>query len=148
MEKSTRVLTRDDASNWVTHSRKLLMAYWKHSDKDILITIEEVIDNRKSAQNRLLWLWNGELANHIFDSTGDRFSSDDVHEHVVDMLLPKHVVQINGNPIVVRSKTSKLKVKDFAAFLTEYFAWADIKYGLELTRPEDLYLRAVMKDEK
>ena len=146
MDKLTKVLNRTNGNSWLATCRVMLVGAFSFSDKDILVTIEEVSDDRKSAQNRLLWLWNGELANHIFDSTGDRFSSDDVHEYVVDQLLPKHVVQINDNPIVVRTKTSKLKVKEFASFLTEYFAWVDIKYGLELTRPDDLYLKAVMKD--
>ena len=148
MDKITKVFTRANAKHWPANLEKILRHYWQNSDKDLTVTVEEAEDNRRIAQNRLLFMWHNELSKHIDETTGHKFSSDDIHEYVAEQLLPKRAITLDNNPIIVRTKTSKLKVKEFAEFLTRYDIWANEKYNCKFTHPEDLYLKAVMKDEK
>ena len=148
MDKITKVFTRANAKHWPANLEKILRHYWQNSDKDLTVTVEEAEDNRRIAQNRLLFMWHNELSKHIDETTGQKFSSDDIHEYVAEQLLPKRAITLDNNPIIVRTKTSKLKVKEFAEFLTRYDIWANEKYNCKFTHPDDLYLKAVMKDEK
>lgn len=148
MDKTTKVFTRANAKHWPANLGRILRDYWKNSEKDLRVTVEEDTETRRDKQNKLMWLWHGELSGHIFESRGERFSSDDIHEHITNKLLPKRVINIDQEPIIVRTQTSKLKVREFADFLNEYFALVDIKYNLVFSRPEDLYLQAVMKNDK
>ncbi len=148
MDKIVKILRRTEAKDWPVESEKILRQAWQQSDKDIKITVEVAVGKRRVAQNRLMWMWHSELASHIETSTGKMFDSEDIHEHVVDKLLPKYAVDIGDNPIIVRTKTSGLGVKVFAEFLTRYEIWVSETYHCRFTQPIDLYMQAVMKDEQ
>ena len=148
MDKITKVFTRANAKHWPVNLEKILRFAYQHSDKDLKVTVEEDVADRTLAMNRLLYMWHGELSKHILETTGKKFSTDDIHEYVIEQLLPKRVVMIDDNPIIVRTKTSKLKVKPFSELLMTYEMWAADKYQCQFTQPEDLYLKAVMKDEQ
>ena len=91
-------------------------------------------------------MWHGELAKHIEIHMGEIYDSEDLHDHVAGKLLPKRVVMIFGEPEIKRTETSKMKVKEFADFLTRYEMWAASKYECYFTQPIDCYFDAVMKD--
>lgn len=145
MDKIERVFTRVNAKHWPVNLEKILRFAWANSDKDLKVTVEENTETRRSRQNRLLWKWNSELAKHIEIHQGQIFDTDDIHEHVAGKLLPKRVIVINGEPEIVRTKTSKLKVAEFADFLTRYEMWAAETYQCLFTRPDDLYFDSLMQ---
>jgi hypothetical protein len=145
MDKITKTFTRANAKNWPVNLEKILRHAWQHSEKDLLVTIEEDAETRRTKQNRLLFKWHNELAKHIETHQGQIFDSEDIHEHVSGKLLPKRVIVINNEPEIVRTKTSKLKVKVFADFLTRYEMWAASTYKCLFTQPSDLYIDALMK---
>ena len=147
MDKTTKLLRRINSKFWLDEAKIMLINAWKHSDKDILITIQEHKETRRTAQNKLLFLWHGELSKHIEESTGDIFSTDDIHEYVAENLLPKNVVTI-GQSIIVRTKTSKLNTKEFSEFLSRYHRWAEQKYKCLFSLPDDLYFKAVGEDNE
>ena len=99
--------------------------------------------NRSLAQNRLLWLWHGELKAHIEEHQGHIFSTDEIHEHVTEKLLPKKVSVLADHPIIIRAKTSKLKVAEFKDFLDKYQGWAAELYQCYFSQPDDLYYEAM-----
>ena len=149
MDKQVKILTRDKGREWPDMVKVMLSSIWAASDKSVKVTVEEYAETRRLAQNKLLFLWHGELSKHIEESTGHVFDSDDIHEHVAEKLLPKRVVAIDGEqPVIVRTKTSKLKVEQFSEFLGRYDRWAMGRYKCKFTHPDDLYLRAVMQDAK
>ena len=143
MDKQIKILERVNSKEWANTAREMLLNIWNGGDKSVKITVEDYTETR-----RLLFRWHGELSKHIEESTGDAFDSEDIHEYVSEKLLPKRVVSIGGEPIIVRTKTSKLHVGEFSKFLNRYDRWAYDKYECRFSHPDDLYLKAVMQDEK
>ena len=148
MDKQVKILERVNSKEWANTARDMLLNIWHNGDKPVKITVEDYAETRRLAQNSLMWIWHDELSKHIESSTGSYFDSDDIHEYVAEKLLPKRVVSIGGEPIIVRTKTSKLHVGEFSKFLNRYDRWAYDKYECRFSHPEDLYLKAVMQDEK
>lgn len=128
--------------------RDIIGFLFQKTDKGLKITIEENADTRKQRQNRLLWMWHNELKKHIEKYQGQIFDAEDIHDYVVGELLPKRVVHIGEEPEIHRTRTSKLKVKEFAKFLDKYEMWASDNYQCFFTQPIDLYLEALMKDSE
>ncbi|MDK2595420.1 recombination protein NinB [Pseudoalteromonas obscura] len=117
--------------------------------KDVLIEFKEFKSNRSLAQNKLMWKWNQEIAEHLRDHFGQENSSQDVHEVLVRKRFGLKVIQFgNEDPILVRKRTRKLSMKEFA----EYLNWVDMYSAeylqLTLSRPEDIYLQAIYGDRK
>lgn len=148
MDKIVRQLKRQQGKEWLKIANEILTLAWKNTDKDIRITVEVDEETRRVRQNRLLFLWHNELSKHIEHSTGQIFDVDDIHEYVAEKLLPKRVITVDDEPIIARTQTRKLSVKDFADFITRYEYWAHEKYECKFSHPDDLYLQAVMRDEK
>ena len=123
-----------------------LIRYLAGFGKILTIKISDKSETRRDKQNRLLWRWHGELANHIKEHVGEIHDTEDIHDHVAGKLLPKRVSTFNGEPEIKRTQTSKLKVKPFADFLTTYEMWANDVYSCIFSQPDDLYWSAVMKD--
>lgn len=115
-----------------------------NTGKQVVIEFKEHKTTRTKAQNRLLWLWNQEIANYMREHYGQENSSEDVHEVMVRKKFGVKVIHIgNEEPILVRNRTRKLNTKEF----TEYLEWLEM-YSAEylqlvLTRPEDLYILAI-----
>lgn len=147
MDKITKVFTRANAKHWGATIGEMLRFAYQHSDKDLKITIEEDALTRSEAQNRLLWRWHGEYVKHRYNCAGEVFSTEQWHDKMVPEFLPSEPVKINGEWHIPRVETKKLKVKEFAKFLTKYEIEAEHDECI-FTQPEDLYLKAVMQDEK
>jgi len=68
---------------------------------------------RSIDQNSLYWCRISEIVKHIRDTTGNSFSSDDVHGYLVEKYLPKRVIEIGGVAKPVSTSTTSLKVMEF-----------------------------------
>jgi len=147
MDKIVKVFTRANAKHWLVNVEKILIFSWQNSDKDLKVTVEEDSDGRSIRQNKLMWKWHSELSEHIKETQGGVFSPEVIHLYVVKELLPMQVIETPEYPEVIRTETKKLNVKPMANFLTSYEMWAADKYQCQFTRPEDLYMKAVMKDD-
>lgn len=144
--KLTKRLPFSQAAHWPEMVKSALREAYAHK-KDIIVTIKPDEETRSSRQNRLLWLWNGEFAKHIEASQGQIYDTDEIHEFIVGKLLPRKAVTMpDGEPVITRASTRKLSVKDFADFLNRYEMLCADSYGLILTRPDDLYIQALMRD--
>lgn len=147
-EKVTHVLPYDKASDWpmiVTHHLREAYKCW---GKDVLFQIKPNEESRSVKQNRLLWMLHGELAKHIHESQGEIYDTEIIHEFVIGKLLPKEPKKLpDGDYIISRKSTKNLPVKEFAALLDMYYAWASIDIGCNLPMPDDLYWDAVMKEK-
>lgn len=108
---------------------------------DVLVTVEPYEITRSKAQNRLLWKWHGEVKDWLLESVDIVASSDDVHDEMIGLLLPKKINPINNEK--VRQSTRKLGVKKFAELLEMYEAYMAKDKGVLLSRPDDLYYIAV-----
>lgn len=143
---TTHYIRRNNPKQCFENITNEMRRQFKESDKDIKVTIEPDNETRRNKQNALLWLWTGELAKHIETHQGEIFDTADIHEYVAGKLLPRRAVTINGEPEIMRTRTSKLKVKEFADFLTRYEMWAAETYQCFFTKPDDLYTAALMKE--
>ena len=148
MKRKAILLKREVGKDWLKVAESMLKQCWFETDKNIKLMAQEAVSNRSEAQNRLMWRWHSELVAYILESTGNTFSSEDLHEYVVDKLLPKRVITISNEPIIIRTSTRKLSTTDFSEFLLKYDVWANDTYQCKFTHPDDLYHMAVMNDEK
>ncbi|MFD1260650.1 recombination protein NinB [Entomomonas asaccharolytica] len=106
------------------------------------IIIEDQKNSRTAAQNRLLWLWNNEIQQFMFDHSGITASAFDWHETMVERLCPtvnKEITLPNGETVSIqeRTRTSKFNTKK----MTEYLEMLDAycaSFGLLLPHPQDL----------
>ena len=99
--------------------------------------------NRTLAQNGLYWLWVGEIKDHIYLSTGERHSKDDLHDYLSSEFLPTRVIEVMGKIKAIRSSTAKLNTKTFTNYLEQIDMYAVNNLELNLSRPQDLYFKAM-----
>jgi len=108
------------------------------------VAISEVRSKRSDAQNRLLWLWNGEIQKHLRDSFGQVASSEEWHEILVAKLWPSqvHPVELpDGTKYRVgRAKTRTFNTQQMTTYLELLDAYCAEHLGLLLPHPEDLML--------
>jgi tRNA U34 5-carboxymethylaminomethyl modifying enzyme MnmG/GidA len=109
--------------------------------QDAEVIVREHKESRTLKQNKLLFLWHGEVKKYLEEHHGIIASSDDVHEEMISRLLPMVVSPITMKPR--RQSTRDLKVKEFAELLEKYEAYMASEKGVFLSRPDDLYYVAV-----
>jgi len=85
--------------------------------KPILIETSSYKPKRSSAINSLMWIWNAEIQNHIRETQGQIYSTDDIHEYFVNLLLPRAVIEINGRERAIRAHTSKFNNQQMVEYL-------------------------------
>lgn len=108
--------------------------------KNVVIEFKEHKAKRSLAQNRLLWVWNQEIANHFREHFGQENSSEDVHEVFVRKKFGVKVIQAgNEEPIIVRKRTRKLNTKEFCEYLNWVEQYCAEYLELMLLQPDDLY---------
>ena len=147
MDKQIKILERVNSKEWANTAREMLLNIWHGGDKPVKITVEDYTETRRDAQNRLLWRWHGEYVKHRFECAGEMLSSEQWHDIMVPEFLPSEPVKIKGKWHIPRVETKKLNVSAFADFLTRYEAEA-AHDNCVFSRPDDLYPKAVMQDEK
>jgi len=108
------------------------------------LTIVEVRNKRSDAQNRLLWMWNGLIQEHLRDSYGQAASSEEWHEIFVAKLWPAevHPVELpDGTRYRVgRAKTRKFNTQQMTQYLELLDAYCAESLQLLLPHPEDLMM--------
>lgn len=89
---------------------------------------------RNNDQNALMWAWFACLAKE----TGNE--PQDFYDHYTKKFLLRSI-EINGISERVVTGTSKLKVDEFAEFLTKMQADAASEFGIKLPNRDDLYFK-------
>jgi hypothetical protein len=103
------------------------------------VVISKCQSKRTDAQNRLYWMWVGELA--LF--TGD--TKKGLHEFLKEEFIPTTYVKAFGKNIAKTKSTKDLKVKEFTELLREMEHWAWHFLQFRVSHPEDIYLNALCK---
>lgn len=106
-------------------------------DKPILIETSLYSPKRSSEINALQWIWNGEIQKHIRDTQGQIYSTEDIHEFMLNLLLPRKVVEINGKERAIRAHTSKFTNKEMVNYLNLLEMYCAEHLSLTLTHPEE-----------
>jgi hypothetical protein len=112
-------------------------------DAGWVATFSKEKTSRSLAQNRLMWLWAGEISAFVHESQGRHLAPEWFKEYMQDMFLGSESVEIKGKVITRKVGTSTLGVKEFAEFLTKWEALAVGDWGIQLSHPEDLFRQAM-----
>lgn len=111
------------------------------------VEIREHKSKRSLAQNRLLWLWNNAIQEHMAEHFGQYASAEEWHDILVSRLLPSEVRRVNlpsGEGFKVgRTRTSQLGVKKMAEYLDLLCAYCAEYMRLQLPQPMDLMAQAM-----
>lgn len=110
---------------------------------------QEAKEKRRDAQNRLLWMWNGQIQAHMRDSFGQVASAEDWHDILCRRLMPAEVsaVSLPGSDAceVGRWRSSKAGVREMAEYLNLLDAYCAENLGLLLPHPQDMYHEAMSR---
>ena len=115
------------------------------SEPVMSVTIQPHKTGRSVAQNRLLWMWYGEIRNHLAETTGEQYQNEDLHEFFKDKFLDRRPVTINGDPRVVHGSTSRLNTSDMSEYLNRLDIYCADDLNLQLTHPADLWHESMGK---
>lgn len=106
-------------------------------DKPIQVETSLYKPKRSLAINRLMWLWNGCIQKHLKETQGQIFSTDDIHEYFLSLLLPRTVIEIKGRERAIRAHTSKFNNKEMCNYLETLEMYSAEHLGLMLPHPND-----------
>ena len=131
MKRTTIIKTEEDKRTFIKALENAKI------DKPVLVETSLYKPKRSLAINSLLWIWNGEIQKHIRDTQGQIYSSDDIHEYFVNLLLPRKAIEINGRERAIRAHTSKFTNKEMVDYLGLLEMYTAEHLNLILTHPED-----------
>lgn len=100
---------------------------------------------RNHAQNALLWVWLDAIRKHIYESTGEAYSSEELHEAFKQKFLPTTQVRLNGKLSWVPMSTTKLSVGEMAEYLTKIEVYALTDLDCVLEKPDGMYDEAMAR---
>ena len=103
--------------------------------KKWIVKIEEYKPKRSTYQNKLYWLWLGEISEQITTAEGEKLDKDKWHYLCLMKYLGSDIFKINGFYHSRPAKsTTELNTKEFSEYLnkieTEF-----LKRGVVLTNP-------------
>lgn len=126
----------------------LMIAALDLSGKKWKVTLTNEDESRSSAQNRLLWKWNGEIQAHMRDTHGQVASAEDWHDLMTRRLMPvgTDTVIIDGEEFVVgRWRSSKATTKEMSEYMHLLDMYCAESLQLILSHPLDLYHAAMAR---
>ncbi len=103
------------------------------------VVVKPYRKNRSNQQNSLMWLWYDLIREHIEATTGENYTSEQIHEHFKAMFLTSTVVAIGGDKTTVYRSTAKLKTVEFTDYLEKIDMYCAEKLSLILPHPGDEY---------
>lgn len=100
-----------------------------------IVTVDEYKPKRSLEQNARLWAILTHIAEQVPDENGRMYSPETWLEFFKGRFLGKDVIVVDGETSVVAKRSSKLKVMEFAEFMTQVEAWGvdhNVKYWSDL----------------
>lgn len=114
-------------------------------EKPIDVIFQPHKKNRSLAQNNLLWMWLGRMANFLREEHGLKTNSDDLKDYFQREYLGHKDYEVPSEDALVTRLigTSELNAAQFTEFLNRIDVYAGAELGLKLPHPEDLYYEAM-----
>ena len=103
------------------------------------VDIKPYVKNK--TQDQLGYLWGAVLpaiCQHIEDSVGDHYTSEEVYGWMIDEYAEDRVVTINGKPKVIKLTASKMHVKEMSEFIDRIINHAAMYMGLQIQGSDDV----------
>jgi hypothetical protein len=82
------------------------------------VTIAKHVNSKSKEQLGYLWgVVLKTIADHIEDTTGQHYTTDDIYSWMIDEYGADRVVTINEKPKVTKQTASKMNTKDMSVFI-------------------------------
>lgn len=141
--------TIDDLRRLNRELKPLIDDYQSGSGVLYCVDIKRHSDKRSDAINRLLWgLWYPQIQRFLFDVHNIAVKTDDLHEELVELLLPMEpYTSLTGDTLMRRQRTHKFTNKQFCEYMEKlefhYSVNMDKFNQYPLPKPDDVYQRAM-----
>jgi len=106
-------------------------------DPDVVWDITIKPHKNDKSKEQLGYLWGVVLktiAEHIEDSTGQHYTTDDIYSWMIDEYGTDRIVTINGKPKVTKQTASKMNTHDMSVFIDKVVRHAALY--MQLVIPE------------
>lgn len=104
--------------------------------KPVKVTIEEYRKKRSLDQNALYWKWLTIIRDHIRDTIGAVYTTDDLHEWFRDTFLGKRQIKFKDRTLVVPRSTTSLNVQEMTDYLNNIEMYCADRLNLILPTQE------------
>jgi hypothetical protein len=82
------------------------------------VTIAKHVNSKSKEQLGYLWgVVLKTIADHIEDTTGQHYTTDDIYSWMIDEYGADRIVTINDKPKVTKQTASKMNAKDMSVFI-------------------------------
>lgn len=115
-------------------SRRALYDFLKSLSGKFAVTIEPVGRRRSLEQNARYWVILTYIAEQLRDESGKMYSPETWHEWAKATFIGKDTLIVDGEPTLIPKSSTKLRVMDFADYMTKLEAWA-IDHGVNFYEP-------------
>ena len=136
--------TIDDLRSLNRHLQPLIEDYQADNGPLYDVVVKKHTNTRSSAINRLLFgLWYPAIQDFLFNVHGITVKTDDLHEELVELLLPMEpYTSLTGDQLFRRQRTSKFNNKQFCKYMEKlelhYNGNMDQMGQYPLPKPDDL----------
>ena len=107
------------------------------------VEVKEYKATRSIAQNKLYWMWMGELSQKYEETYGKRNSPEAWSEYMKQQYLNSDIIQVHGEVIKMQKTTTKLNTKEFTDYLEKIDMFCSNDLNIILPHPEDMYYSAL-----
>lgn len=102
----------------------------------VKVTIEEYRKKRSLDQNALYWMWLTVIRDHIRDTIGSVYTTDDLHEWFRDAFLGKREIRFKDRTLIVPRSTTSLNTQEMTDYLNSIEMYCADRLNLVLPIPE------------
>ncbi len=114
------------------------------SDKPLEVIVRPYKKKRSLAQNNLLWMWLGLIANYLGDEHGIGTTSEDLKEEFQERFIGLKTYLKSDGTVGQRLRgTSELNTAEFTEFLNRIDVYCGSELGLRLPHPDDIWCEAM-----
>ena len=93
--------------------------------------------SRSLSQNSLYWFWLTTIRDHVRDTIGQTYTTDEIHELFKDMFLPKVSFKFRDRLIIRPKSTRELNVQQFTDYLNDIEMYCADRLHLILPHPDE-----------
>ena len=91
---------------------------------------------RSLEQNNLYWEWLTVIKKHVYETLGEIFTEEDLHDYYRKKFLPVTVKQMGKEEIVRLTSTTKLNVTKMSEYMTKIDHFCVERLNLLLPTPD------------
>jgi hypothetical protein len=110
------------------------------------VEVKQHRKNRTLAQNRLYWMWLGEIGETLGYDIKDKYQKNLLHAGIALRLNFVDTGMVLGKETTVAKPTSNLDVKEFTEYLERVDHFAADELGITLRHPKDAYYEAMGRE--